>query len=294
MHNWQGIHMYCPQETTVDNIYDDYHVYRIEWDEFKIIYSVDGHIIREQYKYCNVLGQIITDRYNYINNRYLYALNIFPDSSQSIIFNLAISNSSDHPCPDETTLFPSSLNVDYIRVYKRNNNHSALSITSYNSDSINYVTGRSIQISENADIVIHDGDYMKCIATQDIVIRPGFHAEYGSEFVATVIPETNNEQMLYSVLPDNDSAVLYRGNPNDDIMLQLYPNPTNGIFSIKTTEQDSKIDDVTIEDGCGRIVYKKTHVGEVKHTVSLYRPGIYYVRVKTDKDVTILKQLLVK
>ena len=294
MHNWQGDHMHCQQESTIDNLYDDYHVYRIEWDEFKIIYSVDGHTIREQYKYSNVLGQLITDRFNYINCRYLYALNIFPDSSQSIIFNLAISNSIDHPCPDETTTFPSSLDVDYIRVYKRNNNHSALSITSYNSDSINYVTGRSIQISDNTDIVIHDGDFMKCIATQDIVIHPDFHAEYGSEFSATIIPESNVGQMSHSILPDNAPVVLYRDNSNDDIMLQLYPNPTNGIFSLELLEEESKIEDVIVEDGCGRVVYKKSHIGEIKHTIALHRPGVYYVRVRTNKDATILKKLLVK
>lgn len=65
-------------------------------------------------------------------------------------------------------------------------------------------------------------------------------------------------------------------------------------FSLELSEEESKIEDVIVEDGCGRVVYKKSHIGEIKHTIALHRPGVYYVRVRTNKDATILKKLLVK
>ena len=294
MHNWYGIHTHCPQESRVENIYDDFHVYRIEWDEFKISYSVDGHIIREQYKYTNTSGQSIPNCHTYARFRYLYALNIFPDSPQSIIFNLAISSSDEHPKPDDATPFPSSFDIDYVRVFKKNNENMNLVVSSYNPDNVNYITGGSICFFHNSGINIQNGAYLKCIATHEIIICPDFHAEYGSEFSATIehLPTRgdDNDNMQYVMAMPR----LSQDDTENEERLKLFPNPTTGPFTLILKEEESTIEDVIIEDGCGRIVIEKTNIGETNYTTSLHKSGLYYARVRTGNGTVHLKKILVK
>lgn len=295
MHRWnEGQSAHCPDMHDKNGLYSDFHIYRIEWDEFKITYSIDGSIIRTQYKYTDLLGRIITDRFTYANSsNYLCALNIYPDSLQSIILNLAISNSTAHPGPDNNTVFPSHLDVDYVRVYKRNNKDKDWTISSYNSDSINYLTGRNIFFSNDSGNVIHNGNYLDCLATQEIILRPDFFAEFGSEFQATIVPISKKDLKQDDSYGEKMASDFFQDNNGEDVLLQIFPNPSSGLFTFLFTDETTKIMDIFVEDGKGSPILIKTGINKSQYNIKLEIPGVYYARIRTEK-YTFLKKLIVK
>lgn len=295
MHRWYGNQdTHCPLENYKNGLYEDYYVFRIEWDEFKIEYSVGDDIIRTQYKYTNQLGQPLTDRFDYTNSsNMIFALNIFPDSLQSIIFNLAISNSTNHPCPDNNTPFPSSLDIDYIRIYKRNNKNKDWSISSYDPNKVNYLTGRNITSSSNTEIAIQEGNYLNCIATNDIILQPNFTAEHGCEFQATIIPASRKKTEQENLHYKEDSLGNDKNLIEEDAILQVFPNPSNGFFTFELVDKTSTIKDIIVEDSKGNSVLKKTNIDKFQYSIKIETSGLYYARIRTN-DFTFLKKLIVK
>lgn len=75
---------------------NDFHVFGVEWSPKKITWYVDGEISHE----------VSSDDYK-ISNQSMY-----------LIANLAVGGDWAGP-PDETTNFPATLEIDYVRAYKR-------------------------------------------------------------------------------------------------------------------------------------------------------------------------------
>lgn len=292
MHHWYGdISRSCSKTQRNDDLYNAFHVFRIEWNEFKIVYSVDGNIIRTQRKYQTELAQEVDNCIQYTNGNHYYALNIFPDSAQSIILNLAISNTNSHPGPDNTTVFPSSLDVDYVRVYKRNNKSHDNSVTTFDSDRTNYITSRNITIANSFGISIDSGEYLNCFATKDIIINPDFCAEYGSEFLATIQSPPRNVELADAQYSENYTE--QDNTQNDDVLLRLYPNPSNGYVSIELNDVSSKISAVVVEDCRGNVIFSKTGIELPEFSFRIGKSGLYFARIRTD-NMTFLKKLIVK
>ena len=83
--------------------------------------------------------------------------------------------------------------------------------------------------------------------------------------------ETNDEQTVFADLSKNDF--------NKDLSLQVYPNPTADIVTIKS---DSTINAIQIYDAQGRLLITKM-TNETLQTIDLssYATGIYYLSVST-------------
>lgn len=80
--------------TYVDDFSRDFHTYAVRWSPGEIVWYVDG---------------VETRRYTEGAN---------PDQPMYVLFNLAIDG--DWPqSPDENTVFPSALEIDYVRVYRK-------------------------------------------------------------------------------------------------------------------------------------------------------------------------------
>lgn len=80
---------------------EDFHVYRIDWNEGSIEWFLDGKSYQKLNKWDSVGGK-------------------FPapfDQPFHLIFNLAVGGRFVGP-PNENTLFPAKLEIDYVRVYK--------------------------------------------------------------------------------------------------------------------------------------------------------------------------------
>jgi beta-glucanase (GH16 family) len=80
---------------------DEYHVYGIEWQTNQITWFVDGH------EYFTVTPKQLPS-----GKKWVY------DHPHFILLNLAVGGHWPGK-PDETTRFPQSLLVDYVRVYQR-------------------------------------------------------------------------------------------------------------------------------------------------------------------------------
>ena len=300
MHKWSSSgSRHCPQSKMISNIYDNFHVYRIEWDEFKIEYSVDDVPIRTKYKYSSWPFTTIYNRFDYVNYNRLSAIDIFPDSSQSVILNLALSG--NHP-PDENTIFPSSLEVDYIRIYKRNNKDKDTSIAEYDADRTNYITGRKVSLSDNSEFIISDNEFLLVSATQEVSLQPGFYANSGSCFQASVgqpvvREDTDNTLMANTsqLLINHWDSIQYNviDQMQDGILIQVFPNPNNGFFNIVAADDSIVIEDIVIDDYRGNPVFKQSNLYCEKCEVRLTEPGTYYARVHTNKD-TVLKKIVVR
>lgn len=82
------------------NFNDDFHVFGIEWTEDRIVWSVDGK------EYFNLTKTSVTAR-----GRWVFDHKFF------IILNVAVGGNYVGP-PDDTTVFPQTMLIDWVRVYR--------------------------------------------------------------------------------------------------------------------------------------------------------------------------------
>jgi len=80
--------------------------------------------------------------------------------------------------------------------------------------------------------------------------------------------------------------------------LNIYPNPTNGKFSLSFELQEKSDVDISVYNTRGQLAWNKTRFdasGKVEEKVNLsdFPAGLYYVNVKVG-DELIKQQLLVK
>jgi beta-glucanase (GH16 family) len=95
---YSGINYLLPE----GNFSDDFHIFAIEWEEGEIRWYVDG-----------IHYQTQTEWYTY-NEDYPAPF----DQSFHIILNLAVGGNWPGN-PDETTVFPQKLFIDYVNVYEK-------------------------------------------------------------------------------------------------------------------------------------------------------------------------------
>lgn len=181
-----GEHLSCGTNYTGVDFSQDFHIFKVIWDENKISWYVDGILKRTDYKYyTNLLGQgpiecTLTAWQQYAMNA------IFPQDPMSIILNFAIQDGDD--APDGTTSFPSQMEVDWVKYYQRIDVQD-INITSANQfllseELYNVMYGESVSI--NCSYTIPDDQQLEVIATNGITIGAGFNAELGSFFCARI------------------------------------------------------------------------------------------------------------
>lgn len=156
--NWgNGGHFDCGDDYENDEAYsDDYHVYSVEWDEFYLIYRIDGEIKRKLSRYKDRQNRIIDNCNNMQHTNYVLDRLVFPRHPMSIILNLAISSGNYGNPPNSHTIFPSSLDIDYIKVYKRNNTYRQITIDEHFDNSLACYTGGDIQLQGVSNTLIID------------------------------------------------------------------------------------------------------------------------------------------
>jgi len=84
-----------------------------------MVFRVDGVARRVDFRYITPDGKVVENASQY-NPATALENPLFPTREQCVKLNLAIpdENSSFSPVPNARTPFPSSLDVDYIRIYK--------------------------------------------------------------------------------------------------------------------------------------------------------------------------------
>lgn len=187
-----------------------FHTYSIEWDEYGIIWRVDGEIAHWESSYIDLYtGQNVNC--NSLNG--LYYKEYLPDIPMYIIINLAIWKDVDN-----STFFPNAFEIDYIKVWKRdkhcycipyklyeatNNLPSSTHVSNYivagNDAGISDVGG-NVTINENQDVSFTAGNY--------IDLLPGFSVERGATFNASIedcspLNQPEEEDITVTNFPDD-------------------------------------------------------------------------------------------
>ncbi len=97
---------------------DDYHIYTLEWDYYKIVWSIDGQVVHSLYRFNSKNGKP-TDC-NTIKEGLEYKVNEswpFTDKMQ-VRFNLGIQHGNQND-PNSSDDFPQAMEIDYFRFYTK-------------------------------------------------------------------------------------------------------------------------------------------------------------------------------
>lgn len=328
IHSWpmDGEHQYCPSSWINNSSFsDDFHVFSLEWDEYRLVFRVDGIVKRIDYKYMDTNTHFVEDCSHHSMQAY-FQNSLFPEHAQSLFINLAISsnNSSTYgQAPNAQTPFPSSLEVDYVRVYKRNNPNTDTSICSFNDKESDYFTGRTIStIETDSCLNISEGEAKVFIACQSVVLQSGFAVEEGGCFSATIGEETRCQPLLIpntekaNVDIKKESAVLRKNiGKNNNIfdglntntltktssenslvncrLFDFFPNPNVGNFQIKLNLALEQYECLQVIDCMGNILYSITRPTTQIYNVSLeHKKGFYYIKCSTDTQIEITKLII--
>jgi beta-glucanase (GH16 family) len=101
----------------VQNYADDFHLYAVEWTPEHVRWYFDGNLLRTVYKYFDTNGKGVSCAALDSNKTYIENP-LFPKEDRVMVMNLSV-NIHDGNRPDETTLFPTYLKCDYIRILQK-------------------------------------------------------------------------------------------------------------------------------------------------------------------------------
>lgn len=279
----------------------DYHMYSVEWDDFKVVFRIDGDIKRIDYKYLAVNGQQgwLTNCNNVTPG--FYSINpFFPNDPLSIIFGLQLC-ADDPNCPfyDGNYAegpFPSSMDIEYLRVYRRSNPNRDVFINNLDNPELSSaITGRVLSIgSENGHIPIVKKDKpLSLFASEKVLMLPGFMAENKSHFKAKI--EKSSKASLYSKNIDsnlaNQPCINGNGIENDKMGnsdVNISPNPTVGLFNVSNISQGSSI---FIFNSNGEQIYtiRNLNQNSLNFDLTDHPKGVYYLKVATSMGINTVK-----
>ncbi|HLL41528.1 MAG TPA: T9SS type A sorting domain-containing protein, partial [Segetibacter sp.] len=165
------------------------------------------------------------------------------------------------------------------------------------------------------DYVVQSGGNVTFHAGNNIVLSTGFAAKSGSNLRAFVDPfftctrypmgkMTNNNNSLYPIIKDYEVELIEKSqlsstNRPVEIVLKIYPNPSNGDISIEYNLNKSDFVEITLHDNCGRPVYKLKNKSpheagtyQIKLTGVDLPSGVYYCVLQAN-DVIKTKQIII-
>jgi beta-glucanase (GH16 family) len=182
----------CFDDYTGVDFSQDFHIFTMEWSPDHIRWFVDGVMKRELYQYYNILMEPVICQ---INKAHVYQyLKAFPWNPMAIIFNTAIQNKSNSP--DNSTPFPSQMEVDWIRYYKRTSN-PCQDVTITNASqfplsnvAFNAIVGNNVAI--NCSFTVPNGQQLDIVAGNSVTLGSGLSVELGSAFNVRIEPTVCN------------------------------------------------------------------------------------------------------
>lgn len=272
---------HCSSNYESDDFSEDFHIFTLIWDKNEILWYVDGNLKRRDNRYMMITGQevgcSIEDMIPYIRNE------IFTTDPMNIILNIAIQSDFG---PDNSTVFPSQMEVDWVRYYQRKSGRNIIVSDSTQYPIIdnlyNVIAGDDINI--NCSYTILEGQQLVVCADEKIKLGPGFCSKNGSMFCAriNVSDEDYNSIMSKSNNKENsddnykvDNVFLGKNN------LSIYPNPSTSVFKIDFGMTDILNYDIIITNIEGQMVKKLFCLNSSVITVDMsnYNKGVYIVYI---------------
>lgn len=288
---------YCHTHYSGVDFSESFHVFTLIWEEDKIEWYVDGQLKRADYKYYTILGQAggcnIFSWNQYILNRLL------PEDPMKIILNTAIEE-GDYS-PDNTTPFPSHMEVDWVRYYKRVPSEEKVFVDETSdfrlSDEVfNVLLGDEVYIS--SDFSLLGGQQLDIIANTSVVLESGVNISK-AEFKAQVSTSRNQSEYRLAqslsldpsvMMLEDDTAYTSMHNKNP-ISGYVYPNPNKGIFTVDLSDFDINHLSIRLINTFGQLLHTNDKINEQQISFNLesYSNGIYFLVVsdrKTQENMT--------
>ena len=233
----------------------------------------------------------------------------------SVIANLAIATNFGpfSPGPDNSTMFPSIFEIDYIRIWTRIDCEQNITIENYSQTNTDptVITGNQITMGgNNGDANLQNGQHLKMIATDRINLRPGFEAESGSNFSAKIIncPSINNN---YKSIEEQDSGLCvisecvpdslhqmqtkstFENSPS--LYTKIYPNPTDGEIDIEFVGKIERNVKITLTNSTGMVVFIQDNIidNKISIDISNLAKGVY-ILTGYFGDSTISEKIILK
>jgi beta-glucanase (GH16 family) len=305
--NFNAIKWYCDSSINCEDhalsnppFSNDYHVFSLEWDEFNLVYRIDGEEKFILSRLLDINGREVLDCINFHNYNIFYDLEIFPRKPMSIILNLAISDGGYCDPPNSETIFPSSLDIDYIRVYKRKSPNRVLTINQdYDTSQDCYLGGTIIMESNNSIVTVDNNQRLLLFAENEVDIRPETEFQYGSNVEISIRSNNRNEETLLFENNHFNDCIFYNQeldstseDKEDDI--KIIPNPNEGHFSLIMKDPWQEYNRLLIFNQKGAIILEKRIGDSQEYDISLHAaPGIYYILIEGEKRL-VKKKLIIQ
>ncbi len=248
-----GYNPYYDEDYSVSEKYnhsmaDAFHIYTLEWDPYKLVWKVDDNTIRTFYHFQYQGGMSYTGCDIGIIST-CYKRGLFAQFPMELFFNTAIGqarlqNNFNCLSPDNAphgSPLPVYMIIDYIRIFKKTycNNDIYISEKIYKPTETEYLQARNIDVAgNNYNVLLQPSSNVKYLASESIHLHPGFKANEGSYFRASIVPcESNKSEKIEE---NEDSNCKIETQKYDNICensVFLYPNPNDGCFIIESTEQ---------------------------------------------------------
>lgn len=330
----------------------NWHIYSLYWDEFKMIWFLDGSPIYTRYQYtwikrnrfgtitgaggidhCTELAEKASDPTTTLHVDYYY-----PDEQCHILVTMAVPNfgGAYDPVNDQTcgTLVgETAMEIDYIRAYGIRACDDPDGTVYYCSDNPTHVASTItaptlLNIAGNCDVIVknHRPEYLwdeyyteshtvDATAGTEINLWPGFEAQQGSTFTASLQPCTTADLRLAA--PEDSPPLsnqtiamqVQQGIKQGDEMLQkqylshevteptlqLFPNPAQQSVYINWNgvESSAKINIIDLT-GKTLLAQEVERFNGHQLNVQTLSNGIYTVQAQIDGRVYAQKLVISK
>ncbi|MFA7103438.1 MAG: C10 family peptidase [Bacteroidales bacterium] len=157
---------------------------------------------------------------------------------------------------------------------------------------------------------IVSGHAVEYVAHKRIVLQTGFKVEAGAHFIARIEPcescETSQSMLFLS--QNEDSTFNYHANDASlqksfenlqeeerasNKFIDLFPNPNNGTFTIKTNFDEEEILSIQVYNILGQRIYKQTGLSDNTIQLPQSAKGIFWVEIMTQSQ-SFIKKITVK
>ncbi len=251
------------------------------WPDF--IESNSGSY-RTDYTPYYSLGDILNYSMNYIRhcftsmgdvNYFIEKYHCLGDPTMRII---------PYPCKQELTL--QNITVNNTRPADISNNKITVAGNDINSNSTYF----NIEAGGNSTMQ----------AGSSIILKPGFHAKYGSYYHAYIVPCEETDPLILkndyiSNAGDETETIKKEISRIDSIVvITVYPNPSNGCFEINLMPYNNTNSSIEIYDNFGKNVFTN-YTNSFPYNVNLLKikPGLYFIKVTTGNDIKT-KKIIIK
>lgn len=298
----------------------DDHMFGLIWDPYSVDWSVDGLNQRRMHQYYRKTGitHPAMECYDITSGTEYRRIKNYPrEEFMNVIVSGGISYGKNGvEAPDANTVFPNALEVDFITYYRQMACPTNLTFTQISQ--LGLVTNTPLHVADyilkighnillNGNLPIAVDRQLDLRATQQIMLKPGFWAMPGCNFVATInrslcpgaksagfgellgTRESVSEEPVTRLLPQP-------AEPAEET--KVYPNPSqDGLFRVGLGESDGPLEfTVYVRDLMGKLIKTEQRVtdGVLEVDLSAYPSGVYFLSMFDRGNNLIVSQKLIK